>query len=443
VRKLLGIDLLKIRIQVYAQDLQEISPDCRFYKSILFLQPLELTSRQTLNEVIGKRYLLPVECQCRKSCESGVMKTVAIIGTRGYPSFYGGFETAVRNLVPFLTQNNLKVRVYCRAGETTEFSYSNQVLVERVFTRGFNNVSLSTLSHGLHACIHALFHKPDVALVMNVANGFWIPLLRLRRIPVVVNVDGMEWKRDKWNRIGKSIFYIGALITSKTSNKLIADSICIQEHWSAQFGVKSTFIPYGGVFSSSDFSERENFILYVARLVPENSVFEFLESISMINVQTKVVIVGAKSSFPAIQAKLEEVLSSNLDVVWLGRINDEEKLNSLWNKCALYFHGHTVGGTNPALVQAMSSGAPIVAVDSVFNREVLQDAGTFVSRDPVSIANTISSYINNKKSRENHSIKARKRAQTHYNWDFVNKRYFELIIEAIEDCPIEKYSRQI
>ena len=375
--------------------------------------------------------------------ESRVMKTVAIIGTRGYPSHYGGFETAVRKLVPYLTQRDFNVRVYCRDGETTEDAYSPHLFVERVFTRGLKNTSLNTLSHGLYACVHAVLRKPDVALVMNVANGFWIPLLRLRGIPVVVNVDGMEWRRDKWNKIGKFIFYLGALTTSRISDILISDSICIQKKWSELFGVESRFIPYGGVSSDSKFNEREDFLLYVARLVPENSVVNFLQSISMLNAKTKVIIVGSKSTFPEIQSKLEEVLSENIDVSWLGRISDEQQLNDLWSKCAVYFHGHTVGGTNPALVQAMSSGAPTVAVDTVFNREVLGDSGLFTSNDPSSIASSLNSFMKDRNSRENYSTMARSRALTHYSWDFVNECYVEVLNEAIKDYPKRIFSRKV
>lgn len=372
--------------------------------------------------------------------ESKAMKTIAIIGTRGYPSHYGGFETAVRKLVPHLTNQNFNVRVYCRSGETTEDAYLPHPLVKRVFTRGFKNTNLNTLSHGLHACLHALIHKPDVALVMNVANGYWIPLLRIRKIPVVVNVDGMEWQRDKWNKIGKSIFYLGALTTSKMSNILVSDSICIQKKWSEIFGVQSKFIPYGGVPSSSDFSEREGFLLYVARLVPENSIVNFLESISMLNNQIQVVIVGSKSSFPEIQLKLEDVLSENRNVSWLGRISNDQQLNDLWNKCAVYFHGHTVGGTNPALVQAMSSGAPTIAVDTIFNREVLGDSGVFIPNNPVSIAYSINNFMNDRNYRENLSKKSRNRALAHYTWELVNEKYTEVLNEAITNYPKSVFS---
>ena len=369
------------------------------------------------------------------------MKTVAIIGTRGYPSHYGGFETAVRKLVPYLVQKELKVRIYCRHGETTENSYSPHPFIERVFTRGLKNVNLNTLTHGLYACLHSFVFKPDVALIMNVANGFWIPLLKMRGIPTIVNVDGMEWQRSKWNKLGKKVFYSGAIITSKLSDYLIADSKCIKKKWNELFSVESEFIPYGGELNVIQFEDREDYILYVARLVPENSIMSFLDSISLFDENIKVRIVGSKSTFSYIHEKLKEVIQNSHKVEWLGQIRDEKELNDLWRKCAIYFHGHTVGGTNPALVQAMSSGAPIIAIDTIFNREVLENTGIFVQNCPVSIAKEINSLFVDIKKRETLSTNARLRASQNYTWESVNSRYFEIINSAIQNSNVIRNSQ--
>ncbi len=120
-------------------------------------------------------------------------RSVAIIGTRGYPSYYGGFETAVRRLAPFLADEGWDVNVYCRPGATRDDN-DRDARVKTTTTLGLEKKSLSTLSYGLTAALHACWQKPDVALVMNVANGFWLPLLRLRGIPTVVNVDGIDRK---------------------------------------------------------------------------------------------------------------------------------------------------------------------------------------------------------------------------------------------------------
>lgn len=134
------------------------------------------------------------------SAEGKSHKSVSIIGTRGYPSYYGGFETAVRKLAPFLADAGWNVSVYGRSGSTVPSDPERDSRVESLLTRGVNSKSLSTLSFGLSACWHAFRRKPDAVLVMNVANGFFLPLFRLRRIPTLVNVDGIEWDRAKWGK---------------------------------------------------------------------------------------------------------------------------------------------------------------------------------------------------------------------------------------------------
>src|SRR3954452_20295516 len=119
--------------------------------------------------------------------------SVAIIGTRGYPSYYGGFETLVRTLGPYLADHGWDVTVYGRAGATRDDDPERHPGVRSVNTIGRESRSLSTLSYGLTSCFHSMARGPDVALVLNVANGYWLPLLKVGRVPVVLNVDGVEW----------------------------------------------------------------------------------------------------------------------------------------------------------------------------------------------------------------------------------------------------------
>ena len=134
------------------------------------------------------------------------MPSVAIIGTRGYPSYYGGFETAVRNLAPYLADRGWAVTVYGRPGATKLDDSTRDGRVRVIETWGIETKSLSTLTFGMTAALHAAREKPDVALVMNCANGYWLPLLRRAGIPTVMNVDGIEWDRAKWGRLAKWMF---------------------------------------------------------------------------------------------------------------------------------------------------------------------------------------------------------------------------------------------
>ena len=351
---------------------------------------------------------------------------VAIIGTRGYPSYYGGFETAVRRLAPYLAESGWRVRVYGRPGSHLRSDQEPDPRVELVITRGLESKALSTLSFGFFSVLHALTHKPDVALVMNVANGFWLPLLKIRGIPTVVNVDGIEWERDKWSRLGKAVFRTGARLTARFATELVFDARAIGHYWSRRFARTGVFIPYGGEVRAPSSRDPEfapgRYVLLVARFVPENSVDLFLRAAPTVieDNDVDVVLVGSAPPGDPIQTAAERMASRNPRVHLLGHISDDERLFDLWRQAGAYFHGHTVGGTNPALVQAMALGAPTAARGTVYNREVLGTAGIFFSDDVDSVTDAVTSVLTD---RQRLSNMAMKRAADHYTWEIVCERY--------------------
>lgn len=321
-------------------------------------------------------------------------RSVVIIGTRGYPSYYGGFETAVRKLAPYLADEGWDVTVYGRPGSTAEGDPELDPRVRRVTTRGLETKSLSTLSFGLTAVVDAVFRKPDVALVMNVANGYWLPLLKLRGIPTLVNVDGIEWDRAKWGKLAKGVFLNGARLTARFGSRLVYDSTSIARRWQQEFRTDGVYIPYGADFPEElplvEGLEHRRYILAVARFVPENTIPEFLEAAEMLTEEWPVVVVGSSGYGGELDERVRDLAARRSNLHWLGHVSDDRKLLSLWQHAGAYFHGHSVGGTNPALVQAMAAGAPIVARDTVYNREVLDNKGTFAEPNAEAIAGALS-----------------------------------------------------
>jgi glycosyltransferase involved in cell wall biosynthesis len=352
-------------------------------------------------------------------------RTVAVIGTRGYPSFYGGFETAVRWIAPGLADRGWRVRVYGRRGRVDPAAAADP-RVQSVLTPGLDTTALGTLSHGFTAVVHALLHKPDVALVMNVANGYWLPLLRLRRIPTVVNVDGIEWERDKWNRLGKAVFRCGARLTARFADELIFDSEAIGDYWRREFGRTGSYVPYGGdpapPLPLEPGLEAGRYVLLVARLVPENTVAEFLAAAPAIveKADVDVVVVGTAGAGDPIRQAAIALAASHPRVKVLGQLRDDRRLHSLWQHAGLYFHGHTVGGTNPALVHAMALGARVLARDTAYNREVLADAGIYCDGDRESIVQAVVAALSDDRP---FGKMAAERAARHYTWDEVIDGY--------------------
>lgn len=354
-------------------------------------------------------------------------KSVVIIGTRGYPSYYGGFETAVRKLAPFLAEQGWDVTVYGRRSATREDDPSIDPRVNRVVTRGTDSMKSSTLTYGFWSAIDAIRRKPDVALVMNVANGFWLPLLRMRGIRTVVNVDGIEWHRAKWGTVAKLVFKLGARLTAMFADQIVVDSEAIGEHWIRHFKRSGSYIPYGGEFHGGlpleEGLAHRTFVLLVARFVPENSVQEFFDAVESIAAEFDVVIVGSSGYGGEFDLRASQLAADYPRVSWLGHLSDDTRLLSLWQHAGVYFHGHSVGGTNPALVQAMACGAPIVARDTVFNREVLGDAGVFVTPDSEAISEAILGLLSDAPRQAAMSEAAIERAHASFTWSGVVRSY--------------------
>ncbi|MBJ8348706.1 glycosyltransferase [Antrihabitans sp. YC2-6] len=358
-------------------------------------------------------------------------KSVAIIGSRGYPSYYGGFETLVRRLAPYLVDEGWDVTVYGRKGSTTPDDPARDDRVKTATTLGIESKSISTLSYGLTSCTHAARRRPDVAFVLNVANGFFFPVLKARKIPIIVNVDGIEWEREKWGAKAKAAFRAGARMTAKHADEIVCDSQEIARRWKVDFDRDGVYIPYGGtdpgLLNPIDELSGHPYILMVARFVPENTMDDFLTAAIDLSKRWKVAIVGSSGYGGELDDRVAGLAANNANIHWFGHIHDDNKLFALWQHATVYFHGHSVGGTNPALVQAMASGAPVVARDTIYNREVLGESGLFVQADPIEITQTIDRLMGDSPLREQFQTQAKIRAKETYTWESVCAAYEQLL----------------
>jgi glycosyltransferase involved in cell wall biosynthesis len=354
---------------------------------------------------------------------------IGIIGSRGYPSTYGGFETLVRVLAPYLRDRGHAVTVYGRDHPSQSIVYRDGIRC--INTRGLESKSLSTLSFGLTSILDARQRRFDVVVVLNCAHGFFLPLLRRSGIPTLVNVDGEEWRRGKWGRFGRAAFRTAASLTAKYADVIVADSRVIAQIWHKEFGRDSVFIPYGGGGRVDPGTgrlaalglEHDSYLLVVARLVPENNVALFLDAWCSMRPRPPAVVVGQASYRSQLERRARHLAQTYRDFHWFGHVDDQELLNELWANCAVYFHGHSVGGTNPALVQAMALGAPVLAIDTAFNREVLANDNQLVEPNVAVIAHQMSTLLNDAASREVLRERGRARVSTHYTWQTVCEQY--------------------
>lgn len=309
--------------------------------------------------------------------------TIAMIGTRGVPAAYGGFETAVEEIGRRLVERGHSVTVYTRGAASRQRSYLGMDLVHLPAAPA---KQIETLSHTGLSVLHAVSrHRPDAAFVFNAANSPFVPLLRARGIPVALHMDGIEWKRSKWGARGKSYYRWAEGFGVRSADALIADAPGICDYYDAEFGVPTELIRYGApVIEQLDaapvralgFTPGE-YHLVVARFEPENHVLEIVEGYHASESTKPLVVVGAAPYSADYTRRIETVAAADPRIHLLGAVYDQDALDALYAHAYTYVHGHSVGGTNPSLLRAMGAGTPVVAFDVNFNREVLAGQGWF------------------------------------------------------------------
>jgi glycosyltransferase involved in cell wall biosynthesis len=364
---------------------------------------------------------------------------LAILGSRGFPSTYGGYETLVRHLAPYLVEAGHNVTVYCRTRDGGRRVWRTEG-VRCIATPGHDSKSLSTLSFGMTATVDASFRRFDSVLVLNIANGFWFPALRASRTPFAVNTDGIEWERGKWSRIGRATFRAGAWMTARNAGALVCDSHAIGAIWKGLFDRESTFIPYGAPVLSDVGRDRlaaagvadEQYLLAVARLAPENNVELTLDALEMLGDQApKAVIVGSANFDSPIETRLRAMESAGM-IKWLGHVDDQQLLTQLWANSTVYVHGHSVGGTNPALLQALGAGAPTLALDTTFNAEVLPYAQHLFPLDARVLAERIQSVVESQPLQNEMADRGRSVIRERYAWEDVCKAYLKTLVDLAQ-----------
>ncbi|SDQ68150.1 Glycosyltransferase involved in cell wall bisynthesis [Quadrisphaera sp. DSM 44207] len=311
--------------------------------------------------------------------------SVAMVGTRGVPARYGGFETCVEEVGARLAERGHDVVVYCRSsgGGSSERPATHRGM-RLVHLPAVRARTLETLSHTGASVAHLLAHPVDAVLVFNAANAPYLPLLRARGLPVATHVDGLEWKRAKWGPQGRRYYRHAEALAVRHSDALIADAAGIQDYYAERFGAETTLLTYGApVIEGGGDPQRlaevglvpGGYHLVVARFEPENHVDVIVEGYRASRAGLPLVVVGSAPYSDAYTARVRSLADGR--VRFLGGVWDQELLDQLYAGARTYLHGHSVGGTNPSLLRAVGARAAVSAFDVSFNREVLADAGLY------------------------------------------------------------------
>ncbi len=356
---------------------------------------------------------------------------IAMLGTRGVPAAYGGFETAVEEIGARLAARGHEVTVY---GDRTHPDITEHLGMRVVHLPALPVKQLETLSRSGLATARALAGaRPDAAFVFNAANAPYVTLLRARGIPVAVHVDGLEWRRAKWGGAGRAYYRWAEAHAVRTADALIADAPGIARYYAAEFGAPTELIRYGAPVlhrcATAPLTalglEPERFHLVVARFEPENHVLEIVEGYRRSAATLPLAVVGSAPYSAEYTRAVRSAADGDPRIRLLGGVWDQELLDALYAHAYTYVHGHSVGGTNPSLLRAMGAGTATIAFDVDFNREVLDDdAWSF--RDADDLAAILAEAEADEPLVIARGLRARERAARVFRWDDVADDYERL-----------------
>ena len=362
---------------------------------------------------------------------------IAMLGTRGVPASYSGFETCIEELGVRLVARGHEVTVYCRVPhiDYPGAAYRGMRLVKLPTIRSKH---LDTIVHTFLSSLHALARRYDVALYFNVGNApvAWIPRLAGQR--VVLNVDGLDWKRKKWGRPARLYIRACEQWAARLAHRVVTDSRRVQQYYREHRGTTSTYIAYGaepiavapGTHLARLGLTPGGYVLFVGRLVPENCAHHLVEAFAGLATDRRCVVVGdAPYSHDYIRA-----LRAGADprVLFTGYLFGEG-YRELLSNAYCFVETSEVGGTHPALLEAMAAGCCVVVNDTPENLETVGDAGFSYegTLGPVSLRGVLEGLLKDPALAADHGRRGLERVRRHYSWDDVTDRYERLFRELI------------
>ena len=342
---------------------------------------------------------------------------------------FGGFETFITGLAPRLVERGHEVTVYSRSQLYPQHPQSFSGVNLR-WLPALEGKATGTPSHTLLAMLDAVPRRFDSMLVVNPGMGFHCVIPRLvTRTRVAMNVDGIEWERGKWGRLGRWYYKQAARVATKLCHVIVADSEAMQVIYRKLFGTESVFIPYA--FDPVDCSSTANverlgltpkgYYLIVGRMIPENNVDFMCEEFASAATTRPLLVVGSANYQSTFHERLRRAAGDR--VRFLGHVDDMDVLWELYAHAYAYLHGHSVGGTNPALLQALATATCPIVLDVSFNREVAGAAGLTFKRVTGSLRAIIEYADHCPEDVDRRGEAARDRLRTRYSWKSVVDGY--------------------
>jgi glycosyltransferase involved in cell wall biosynthesis len=365
---------------------------------------------------------------------------IAILGTRGVPASYGGFETFAEHLSTRLVARGHEVTVYCRAHYVSprQLEYHG-VRLEVLPT--IRHKYLDTVAHAFLSALHAMPKRYDAALICNAANAPFIPILRWTGTPVAINVDGLEHKRKKWNWLGRRYYLLAERLATVLPNVTVTDARVIQDYYLAHYRKQSTMIAYGAEVERHPDRmavrqwrvEPNRYVLYVSRLEPENNAHLVIEAFKKVRTAHKLLIVG---DAPYARDYIEELRARarrDKRIIFTGFVFGKDYRN-LQQNAYCYVHATEVGGTHPALLEAMGFGNCVLTLATPENLEAVGEAGLAYG-DEQELTDQLQRVLRDGSLVTAYRHRAQERVRRFYDWERIVDRYENLFAELAGQTP--------
>jgi len=355
-------------------------------------------------------------------------KKIAIVGTVGLPSLYGGFETLADYLVRYLS-SNYDITVWC-SWDIPREKRQRQYHGARLKYLPFSANGMVSIIYDILSLLFSI--NMQKIIVLGVSGGLIFPFLRPVRGKLIINIGGLDWKRSKWTPLERKILKWLEGLAIRNSGIVVADNAAIKSYLENEYGIDAVLIEYGGdhVFhvkpDRKDLSKypflTSRYAFSVARIQPDNNVELILEAFSKCTI-LPIVFVGnwGKSKYGK---SLQNKFAKSKNIIILNEIYEARELNLLRSNCTIYIHGHSAGGTNPSLVEAMYLALPIVAYDSVFNRVTTENKALYFK--DIHELKSIISLINSQNLLEKGN-QMKEIAERRYKWSYIAEEYDKLI----------------
>lgn len=365
---------------------------------------------------------------------------IALMGTRGIPAAYSGFETCVEQLGQRLVERGHEVTVYCRVPHITYAgdTYKGMRLVK---LRAIGNMFLDTIIHSFLSTLHSLTQGYDVILYFIAGNSpvTWIP--RLVGTKTALNVDGLDWKRAKWPNWAKKYLQLSEFLATKLPNAVVTDSRIVQDYYETRFNSHSTYIPYGSeveILPPGETLARfglqpRRYILFVGRLVPENCIHHILAAFRQTKTDLQCVIVGDAPYSNQYKARLRQMAEDDPRIIFTGYVFGQG-YHELGSNALIFIESSGVGGTHPALTEAMAFGNCVIVNDTPENLETIGEAGFSYAGElgADSLRVVLQELLDQPDQVAAYRHLAQARARAHYSWEAITDAY-EALFQQL--CP--------